>query len=138
MSLVTSSKVLNIVYGILMASDLPNQLTGDIYIGSRPGDSELEDVVINGLPITMSVIQNQFVNVNLFVKDIERNTNHNSIDSKRIGELSQIILDSLIDVFGGYYSLTIVENDDDNPLPEINQHYANFRLLFQNYEPINN
>ena len=61
----------NILYGKLIASPLKQAITGGVYKAQRPLNSQNEDVVINGLPISDGTVQLGRGNVNIYVPDVK-------------------------------------------------------------------
>ncbi|MEI6865565.1 hypothetical protein [Flavicella sp.] len=80
--------VLHAARNLLFVKELTEELTGQIYKISRPLKSQLEDVVINCLTINGEYLQSGYVNVNIYVRDLQSGL----VDTKRLEVLSEIAI----------------------------------------------
>lgn len=71
--MITALKSTLFFYKILNVTELTNIISGGIYRGEKPKNSELEDVVINSLPLASGKtkeVQNGIININCYSKNI--------------------------------------------------------------------
>jgi hypothetical protein len=97
----TTLDVLTILYQLLLASSLPSQITGKVRKGERPAASELEDIVVNTLPIQNDNLQRTVANVNVYVPSLQMEENGiqtQKPDYARLDELVDLLLPILKDV----------------------------------------
>lgn len=106
-------------------------LTGGIYAGSRPLNSELEDIVVNTIALTQEYApQLGTSNINIHVKDMD--VKIGSVSQKmqnraRLKALSDIVLEVIrsSQIPGVGYT---IENQTVIAESSINQHYVNIRI----------
>lgn len=125
-------QVIQTLYNHVTASPLKGAISGDVYKGSRPLNSESEDVTINSLPITADQLQKCIVNVNVFVPDLTVNTGAGETrepDFARLEVLEGIALSSLKEYQSLTHSFYVQQSTlfKDN---ESNSHYINIRVEF--------
>jgi hypothetical protein len=115
-----------ILYNILNGSAaLKAAISGKIYRGKRPNDSQKEDISIVSLPILPGSIQFGTANVNIHVPDIG-----DFPDNGKLKALTDIVRPLLEETYGDDYLLYIsMQQVFDEP--EINQHYVNMRIEFE-------
>lgn len=70
----TTLDIVDQLFTKLDASALKTAITGSICKHKRDGNSSLEDVVINCLPVNNEQLQNAIANVNIHVPDLVINT----------------------------------------------------------------
>lgn len=85
------NEILTNAYKLLKVSALTNVISGNVYKGNVNPKSNKEDVEINLLTNSNKYVQNGYVNVNVYVPNIQNRTN-----IKRIDLITEIIV-SLID-----------------------------------------
>lgn len=127
----TDTEIRDIVFGLVKSSPLNDKIGGRIYTSKRPVDSDSEDIVIAVLANSLSEIQESYINVNIYVKDL-KNKGINQEDTKRIRELSRIAMDCL-KVFNNGYRITLAEQRTME-VESIGYHVINNRMLFRNYD----
>jgi hypothetical protein len=119
-----------ILYDLLLDSDLNNELSGGLYKVERPQNSNLEDIVISSMLVTDGTLQEGVANVNIYIPKISvKISGQNQImrDSKRISDVLLLAVQALKENVGIYYSLwtsKIQEFDE----PQINQTRLNLRI----------
>lgn len=116
------------VFTFLKTSPIMAEVTGKLYTGKRPIESNLEDVCISVLANSLSDKQEAYVNVNIYIKDISRK-GINEENTKRIRLISRIALDCLRSVSNDY-RLTISEQKTIE-LESIGYHVINNKVLYQ-------
>lgn len=136
MSQRTSSVGAGIAYELIIGSDIPDFITGKVYRGKRPRNSEVEDVIVRPGTITTGSRQLQFVDILAFVLDIQETPETYTPDTKRLEDISKLIMAVFEYVTAPAYTITVEENQDQNEVEGINQHYVFYRLLFRIDEPI--
>jgi hypothetical protein len=95
-------------YQILNVPEVVSIITGNLYQLVRPKNSILEDIVINGLPITNTQLQQGVFNVNIHVPNltdvkIGGNPDETQPDLVRLKAISEIVVEKLADVVGYDY-----------------------------------
>jgi hypothetical protein len=95
-------------YQVLNVPDITSIITGNLYKLTRPKNSVLEDIVINGLPITNTQLQQGTFNVNIHVPnltDVKIGDVYDETqpDIVRLNAISKIIVEKLADVVGNDY-----------------------------------
>ncbi len=130
----TTLDSIDILYAILFASALKDEITGKIYKLNRQLGSNKEDVVINSLPITGNQLQRSTLNVNIYVPDMsikidgqtQRQPNY-----VRLKTLAALAVLALADHYNDTYNLWI-SNQAVLSEDATKQHYVNFRIEFKN------
>jgi len=126
----------DVLYDLLKISSLKSAISGNVYKRQRPANSNLEDVVINSLPITNEQLQQCVSNVNIFVPDEEITTTVDGskivdrfANEARLKELTALAVEILTDGIKGDFTWDIQQvslikdNDSDS-------HYKNIRINF--------
>jgi hypothetical protein len=125
-------EVIDLLYVRIANSSLKTALTGDVYKLIRLPASNLEDVVINCLPINNLQIQRCTANVNIYVPDISVSSAGLVAfhpDFIRLNNLSSIAKPVLNEVFTATLNYSIEQQSIFRD--EIsNSHYVNFRIGF--------
>lgn len=87
----TSRQVQGDIYKMLKESSLPELITGDIYrSGTRPRNSELEDLIVIFTTGTADQLQTGIVTLNLYVSDIDSGFNGIKMENiRRCQELEE-------------------------------------------------
>ena len=117
------------VYKVIKGSALEAAVSGELRKTKRPFNSDKEDIVISVLDNGSGQIQEAFVNVNIYVPDIERGNQYEE-DSLRCDELSKIAVNVLGRYNGGSFRFVL----DKQRLLEVNgknEHCINNRLLYK-------
>lgn len=128
----TTLDLVDVTWDRLNSSSLKTAITGKIYKYRRPVNSNVEDVVINSLPVTNEQLQRAVVNVNVFVPDVTISVNGNQDkvpNHVRLKQLAQTATSELNDRLIGDYSWevqqqTVLEDEESQ------QHFVNIRLQF--------
>ena len=126
----TSFDPVQILYDRLSSSELVDELSGKLYKMVRPNGSKLEDIVINGLPISADQFQEASTNVNLYVPDIQVSTNQFVPDTARLAYLASIAVNFLYEYYGDGYRYNFRFQGDVEEA-ETEQHYINLRIDFE-------
>jgi hypothetical protein len=122
----------DVLYDLLKNSSLKSAITGKVYKRQRPVNSNLEDVVINSLPITNEQLQQCVSNVNVFVPN-EKITVGETVDSvaneARLKQLVALAVTVLTDGINGQFTWdiqqqTLIKDDESE------SHYINIRIQF--------
>ena len=113
--------------------ELTGELTGDIYQGERPINSELEDIVINTIALTQNYSpQLATTNINIHVKDklIKAGGKQQRVENReRLKLLAGLALDTIRAAKVEGMGKTI-DNQATINQPEIGQHYVNIRITW--------
>lgn len=128
---------LTILYQRLNQSALKPALSGTIYLMKRPDGSELEDVVINSLPVTGDTLQLGVANVNLYVPDLKVKLGGKSQtvpNLTRLQTLTDLATEVIADTYTQGYTLWVASSTLLAE-PETAQHYMNFRIEFR-FQPL--
>lgn len=118
----------------LKSSQLKTMITGKIYYsGTRPMDSSSEDAVISFLTGDMDQIQTGFVNVNVFVPNVDIGGN-SGVKVRNVARCEQleIALTEWIESISllGEYKIKADSPPQSKPVDSIDQHYINCKLNF--------
>ncbi|MDR1456380.1 MAG: hypothetical protein LBJ01_12065 [Tannerella sp.] len=121
------------MYKVLTGSlELRTAISGDIYAGDRPDDSQKEDITVNTLAIPYDKIQPAISNVNIHVPDLRvkiGGTEQRKKDRERLRYLSGLAIRA-IEASSVPNLLLWVEEQHTLREPEIYQHYVNLRVVF--------
>jgi len=128
----TTLDIVDTINTRLQAVSSLSTLTGEIYKYQRPVDSDLEDIVINSLPITNEQLQQAVANVNVYVPDVVVTVSgkENRVPNlTRLKALAVIVLAELMDRISGNFTWDVQQQllIQDS---ESNSHYVNIRLQF--------
>ncbi|CAG5072871.1 hypothetical protein DYBT9623_04411 [Dyadobacter sp. CECT 9623] len=121
------------IFRLLNVPDITSVITGGIYKGRRPSDSELEDIVINTITTGEGTRQFGVSNVNIYVKDIQAMIGGKQqflTNTARLATLTNLVKPFLEETDGDSFALWI-ESTRPVAEPEINQHFMNIRIEFQ-------
>jgi hypothetical protein len=129
----TTLDTVDIVWQLLDASALKDDLSGAIFKHRRPVASDKEDVVVNSLAVNNTQLQQGLVNVNIYVPNLSITVNEatdgSQPDHVRLKELASMacgILDDNWDLdFNFDVQQQVVIMDE-----ETKEHYINIRLNF--------
>lgn len=124
------------LFELLTAPDcaLKAAITGDVYEEKRfvvQGINNLEDVVINSLPITGDQIQLSVANVNIYVADLNINGTWFA-NTKRLNDLLKLALIVLYEGYGEGWQFNFSRQDTFDE-PESQSNYVNIRIDFRYY-----
>lgn len=117
------------VFMYLKGSELEHTVTGKLSKTKRPANSWMEDIVISVLANNNAQIQEAYVNVNIYVKDLDRDGQAEE-DTIRIRELSRIASELLQVVFKDDFRFTL-ESQRVYPVDGRSEHMINNRLLYK-------
>ena len=118
-------KVINSTTGITSV------LTGGVYVGERPLNSTLEDIVINTITLTQDYLpQLGASNVNIYVTDVNatiKGVTQKVANRARLSQLSSLVLDALraARITGLKWSISSMNTIQE---ADISQHYVNIRI----------
>ena len=84
------------IYTFIKGSTLEYEVTGKLCKTKRPTESNKEDIVISVLANDNGQIQEAFVNVNIYVRDVTRNrqSEENTIRLRKLCNLAKSILEA--------------------------------------------
>lgn len=85
--------ILQLFYKILNITELTDIIDGEIFTNKKPSNRELQDIVINSLPLKsgyLTNIQNGTVNINCYCKDL-----NNRPDTLKLMEISDKTIEIL-------------------------------------------
>lgn len=127
-----------ILYGILKAEQLiASAITGGIYVGQRPDNSKLEDVVVNTIDLTQEYApQIGASNVNIHVNDFTvkiSGLEQKKANYVRLKQLSELVLAALRSAKVAGLSLTVT-NQNTITEADRSQHFANIRINWNIHE----
>lgn len=128
----TTSDVIDLAYSIVYESSLRTEITGVIYKRKRRLNSELEDIVINSLPLGNLDVQQGVINVNIHVPDLKLPTNPVDFqpDTARLKELGSIGANLFKKLYKDDY---LFEVENENVIQDDHDHFVNLRVSF--YSP---
>ncbi len=135
MSIKTASAGPDIIYYELMNSGIPDFIGGEIFKGSVAFNSTAEDIVIRGRTITTDSNQQQFVDVMAVVPDIQNDSKHWIPNTKRLAEISEMLMPVFFERYEPAYNIQVSECDDMFSLSD-GLHCVFYRLLIIIHEPI--
>ena len=99
-------------YIVINVPDITTEISGGVYPWERPKNSDKEDIVINGLPITADQQQRGVFNVNIHVpnlKGLEINGNSDDTipDITRLKFITNLVVSKIQMVDGQDYSFSV-------------------------------
>lgn len=125
----TDIEIKDDIYNIILESELYEVVTGILSKTVRPTDSDKEDIVISILANNNGQLQECFVNVNIYVKDIKR-VNYWEEDTPRLRNLCKLSEELFEVVNRGEFRVTLdsqrIFNVDENK-----EHMINNKLLYR-------
>lgn len=101
-TLITASQAAKEIFNILKESEIT--ISGNIYIDSRPLNSEKEDIVVRTLAMNGGQRQAGVVNVNIHVPNLHLIGDNTQPDRKRLNTIGNACLNALDDVWGRNYN----------------------------------
>ena len=116
------------IYLFIKGSRLAYEVNGELRKTVRPKDSNLEDIVISVLANQNAQIQEAFVNVNIYVKDVYRN-NQNEEDTIRLRTLCNLAK-SLLKLGRGDDFRFVLDSQRVLEVEGKAEHYINNKLLY--------
>lgn len=116
------------IYLFIKGSRLAYEVNGELRKTVRPKDSNLEDIVISVLANQNAQIQEAFVNVNIYVKDVYRN-NQNEEDTIRLRTLCNLAK-SLLKLGRGNDFRFVLDSQRVLEVEGKAEHYINNKLLY--------
>lgn len=125
----SEAEIRDFLFLLLSSSVLPVTVDGKIYKTKRPANSRNEDVTISVLDSGNGQFQTAIVNVNLYVRDVQYEANAFAEDTKRVRELSEL----MIEILDGYVDEEYNLRMDSQHVMEVEgekQHCINNRVLF--------
>lgn len=128
----TTEDIIEILFNRANAGPIKDTITGSVCKRRRDGDSKVEDVVINCLPINGEQLQDVIANVNIHVPDLVVSVNgmdQKQPDSVRLQQLAGIAVPHFTDVWAAGYNYTVQQQTvfEDR---EAGDHYINLRIEF--------
>jgi hypothetical protein len=130
----TTFDMVDIVWQRLNGSQLKTEISGGVY-KKRPTGSQVEDVVINCLPVNNEDLQQAVLNVNIHVPNITIQANgvqdSSQPNTERLQELAALAIETLSDVWVGDCNYDVQQQGMIED-PEAGDHYVNIRLEFFN------
>lgn len=117
------------IYLFIKGSKLFYEVNGKLSKTVRPSGSNNEDIVISVLSNQNAEIQEAFVNVNIYVKDLIRD-NQNEEDTIRLRRLCSIAK-SLLNVGRGNDYRFVLDSQRVLAVEGKNEHFINNKLLYR-------
>lgn len=117
------------IYMFIKGSKLEHEITGKLSKTKRPSNSSYEDIVISVLANQNAQIQEAFVNVNIYVKDVSRNKQYEE-DSIRLRELCNLAK-SLFELGRGNDFRFTLDSQRVFEVEGKNEHFINNKLLYK-------
>lgn len=117
------------IYMFIKGSRLEYEVNGKLSKTRRPSGSANEDIIISVLANQNGSIQEAFVNVNIYVKDLIRN-NQNEEDTIRLRELCNIAK-SLLKIGRGNDYRFILDSQRVFEVEGKKEHFINNKLLYR-------
>jgi len=111
---------------------MAGEISGAVYIGSRPLNSKQEDVTINVLASMHAQRQLTAINVNIFVPDIHDGNDYWA-DNDRMDYLTKIVFELLGNYHVNACKIT-TESQQVFAVEDANnkQHFSNIKILIKN------
>lgn len=119
------------VYMFIKGSPLAKAVNGKLSKTIRPAKSNKEDIIISILSNQNAQMQEAFVNVNIYVKDLVKDNQYEE-DTVRLRELCKIAESTLKVGRGECFRFTL----DSQRVMEVNgmkEHFINNKLLYRQY-----
>lgn len=117
------------IYMFIKGTPLENAVNGKLSKTLRPAGSSNEDIVISMLSNQNAQIQEAFVNVNIYVRDLVRD-NQTEEDTIRIRELCNLAK-SLLEVGRGNDFRFILDSQRVLEVEGKSEHFINNKLLYR-------
>ena len=123
---------------LINASPLKSAINGKVYKNRRPSDSAKEDIVINGVSVDNTWLQDGIFNVNIYVPYQQvkiDGTTQNMPNESRMKQLTDIAYPVFDEIYQDQFNLTIVRTEVIEEDKE-NANYINFRINLKAYPTI--
>ena len=125
----TSDDILTRIYRYVKATELAETISGEVIKGKdRKANSRTEDIVIKILANHLAQRQEAYVNVNIYVPDVESDGHFEKNDT-RCNELERLSMD-LLEVFWVGTARVTCEEQQTYPVANGREHVINNKLLF--------
>jgi hypothetical protein len=128
----------SVLFGLLKgANSITSSITGGVYVGQRPANSEKEDIVINTIALTQdSTPQIGTSVINIHVSDVLKNIGgvQQKVENRdRLKTISDLVLTTIRSskVLGLKLS---VDSQATIQEPDLFQHYVNIRVNWNIHE----
>jgi len=118
------------VFLVIKGSVLEASVSGVLTYDERPKESDLEDIIISILDNNAGQIQEAFVNVNIYVPDVWRDSRGYVKNKQRVMELCDMAIDILEVYNGGDFRFEIVKQRV-HKVNGKNEHFINNKLLYR-------
>ena len=115
--------ILSAARNLLNVPEFTELITGQIYKISRPNKSQKIDVVLNTLTIGSEYLQSGYMNVNIYVKNLQTGL----VDSKKLEELNAAAISLLDQKKSVPFDIIVVSNGQEQSLIA-NASYVFFNL----------
>lgn len=125
--------VIDNMYNYIKGTELESSVTGVLSKTKRPKNSDKEDIVISILSNVSSQIQEVYVNVNIYVKDLNVKKNgetQNEMDVIRLRTLCGLAFD-LLEVGSGERFRFAIESQRVIAVEDIESHVINNKILYK-------
>lgn len=122
------------IWKLLNASSLKTSISGGVYKNWRPDNSEVEDVVVNGIIIDNEQIQTGIGNVNIHVPDVLTNSGLQP-DAGRLEVLAKEAVSILKEGFNKKYTF-FIENQGAFKDESAKSWFINIRFRFRFHNTI--
>ena len=117
------------VYEVIKGSALHAAVSGKLSKRGRPAGSNLEDIVVSVLSSGSGQIQEAFVNVNIYVPDIQENKAY-VINDVRVDELDEMAID-ILEVHNGYDFRFEIDFQEVSKVDGKNEHCIYKKILYK-------
>lgn len=129
----SSIDAVDLVFTDLDSSPVKAAISGKILKYNRTTDSNLEDIIINSLPVTNQKIQRGLINVNIHVPNlvlkIDGKEDRSTPNVPRLRTLSRLVLDLFQERWGASKDY-LLEVERENIFPDGSNHFSNIRISF--------
>lgn len=96
--MITTIELQSLVYKIIKGSNFKTVINGDVYMGSRPLNSQKNDIVIGTLSLPTGVVMPGTILINVFARDLTVN-NSSTPDLKTLRDAAKILVPLFDDVY---------------------------------------
>ena len=124
----SSLDIIEKVYQLINVTSVTSIISGKVYATGRPSSSQLEDIEINTLANNSEYLQLGFVNINIYVKEIEAGRPNLAKFKQVIDVLIPLLDDVKLD------EITIQIDDDKGIFKDNekdNEYFYNLKLTYQ-------
>lgn len=125
------------IYKLLNVPRIKDMISGGVYNGFRPHNSNKEDIVVNVISLGRGTLQDGVANVNIYVPDAIGNSKGETIylpNSTRLKAIKDAVLPILDEFHGPDFSLWC-ESTAEIAEPDIKQHFINLRIRVSFHNP---